>query len=405
MTALREVVSELLEGEGAMVDTVEPDGLDVMAPEPLRTQFGWPEYVRLAFGAQPVAGAVRIGLEDDWLERLGGLLADRGRLAARQLPRPEGSSAPNDPQRLIDGALSLPNAVWRLKGVEPGWARVLLLAHRYTAVSDEKRDGIVWLGFNMTTGTGLDDDIVTALRHRLAGADTWLPPSEEASLAAGAGWTGDAIAMRAKPCLERAVRADIEPFLAAMRRRLERDRRRIHAYHDDLRQAAFQKLATLERGLAARSGPKVRGKEKQKEAEVGQERTAAAIERERLRIATIEREYGAKLDDLRHNYALSVSVEWVQALVLLAPVWRHSLTIRRRKGERTVALDWHAAARRMEPAPCDFGDTKSIERVVCDDHLHLTTAAGQAPCPGCAKAFCRACHPAKCPKCGRPTTA
>lgn len=401
MVALREVVSELLEGEGAVVDAVEPDGLDVMAPAALAARFGWPEYVRLAFGALPAAGTVRIGLEDDWLDRLGGLLADRGRLAECQLPRPDGIGAPNDPQRLIDGVMSLPNAVWRLKGVEPEWARVILLAFRYMAVSDEQRDGIVWLGFNTSTGASLDGGTVAALRHRHADGEAWLPPSEEASLRAGPVWDPQTIAARARPCLERAVRDDIEPFLAAMRRRLERDRLRIHAYHDDLRQAAFLKLAALERGLAAKISPKSRSKARQQEAAAGQEKAAAAMEREKLRIATIEREYKAKLDDLRHNYALSVSVEWVQALVLLAPVWRHELSIRRRKGERTLALDWHATVRRMEPAPCDLGDAAGIERHVCDDRLHLTTAAGQAPCPGCGKAFCRACHVARCPKCGR----
>jgi hypothetical protein len=38
-------------------------------------------------------------------------------------------------------------------------------------------------------------------------------------------------------------------------------------------------------------------------------------------------------------------------------------------------------------------------RLVCDDRLHLTDPAGQAPCRSCRRAWCRACH-AKCPRCG-----
>jgi hypothetical protein len=39
-------------------------------------------------------------------------------------------------------------------------------------------------------------------------------------------------------------------------------------------------------------------------------------------------------------------------------------------------------------------------RLVCDDKLHLTEPAGQAPCPSCGKPFCRACFAAACPRCG-----
>ena len=140
MTALREFVADLLESEGAVVEAVEPDGLNVMAPEPLRTAFGWPELARLGFGAAAPAGSIPIGLEDDWLDRFGVLLRDRGRLAERQLPLQDGAAPPNDPQRLIDRALALPNAVWRLQGVEPSWSRCLLLAAA-PAPSSTRADG------------------------------------------------------------------------------------------------------------------------------------------------------------------------------------------------------------------------------------------------------------------------
>jgi len=379
---LREFVADLLESEGAVVETVEPDGLEVMAPEVLRTAWGWPELARLGFGATAPIGAIPIGLEGDWLDRLGALLGDRGRLAARQLPRPDGIAPVDDPERRIGRVLDLPNAVWRLASVEPDWSRCLLLAFRYTALSDEKREGLVWLGFNCTTGAVLDAELLTSLRRSLEHAEDWQAPQPEMSRAAGPLADAASIVARTRPLLESLVRADLEPFVAAMRRRLDRDRRRVHLYHDDLRRAALLKLASLERSSGAKAS----------------EKAEAAIKRERMRVSAIEREYAAKLDDLRHNYALAVKVEWVQALVLLTPVQRHTLLIKRRKGERSVAMDWHVAARRMEPAPCDWGDGLVRARFVCDDRLHLTDAAGQAPCPSCSKPFCRACHPS-CPRC------
>jgi len=68
MGALRDFVSEVLEMEGSAVEAVEPDGLEALAPEPLRKVMGWPELVRLGFGAELPAGATAVGFEGDWLE-------------------------------------------------------------------------------------------------------------------------------------------------------------------------------------------------------------------------------------------------------------------------------------------------------------------------------------------------
>jgi hypothetical protein len=71
MGALRDFIADLMESEGALIEPVEPDGLDVLAPEQLRNAMGWPELARLGFGAQLPPGAMPIGLEGDWLDRCG----------------------------------------------------------------------------------------------------------------------------------------------------------------------------------------------------------------------------------------------------------------------------------------------------------------------------------------------
>ena len=120
-----------------------------------------------------------------------------------------------------------------------------------------------------------------------------------------------------------------------------------------------------------------------------------------MRVAAIEREYAAKSEDLRHNYALRVTIEWIQGLEIFVPVQRYEVLIKRRKGERLLRLDWHLAVRSMEPPSSDWGLGLERTRLVCDDRLHLTDPTGQAPCPSCGKAWCRACHPAACPRCAR----
>ena len=125
MTALRAFVSDLLEADGAAVEIAEPDGLDVLAPPTMCATFGWKQdLVRLGFGAQRTDGALRVGLEGEWLDTFSTLLGERGRLAHRQLPRLDISrpNAPaNAPERLLERGLDLPNAVWRFKGMSETW--------------------------------------------------------------------------------------------------------------------------------------------------------------------------------------------------------------------------------------------------------------------------------------------
>lgn len=377
MSDFRDFVAEMLERQGAAVEVLEPDQLEALIPQSLQETTGWPELARLGFGPQRPDHAIPIGLEGDLLERFGSLLGEHGRWAERQVTLPDPMDAPADPDRAIGRALELPNAVWRFQGLTPTFTCCLVLAFRYTAVSDEKREGLIWLGFNLATGAAVDE-IVARLRPVLAQEPQWQVPSAAARLAAGPDWDSTVLERRVRPLLDYRVRRELEPFLRSLRRRLERDRNRVHAYHDDLRNMALKRLSSLAEG----------------------EKSEADRQRERLRIAAIEREYHAKLDDLRHNYALRITVEWVQALKLYLPVQRFEVLVRRRKGERLIRLDWHPLVRRAEPPPCDWGMGFDRVRLVCDEKLHLTEPSGQDPCPFCGKAWCRACHPARCPRCG-----
>lgn len=376
MSELQMFVADLLGRHGAAIETLGPDRLGVMAPAPLRTRFGWPELGYLSFGPERIPGTIAIALEGDWLERFGALFADKGRWSEREFRSLDSVPAPADPEGMLDRLLQLPNAVWRMQKMSAAWTRCLVLTFRYTAVSDEKREGLISLAFNLSTGAVITD-IVAKLLAALP-TDEWLAPEAATRRAAGAAWSEVKLTSQLAPLLDVQVRESIEPFLRAMRRRLERDRGRVHAYHDDLRRASLDRLA----GLAHTKG----------------QRAEADRQREMLRVEAIEREYRVKLDDLRRNYALRVTLDFVQGLDLYVPVQRFEVLIRRRKGERVIHLDWHPLVKAAEPPLCEAGLGRERARLVCDDKLHLTDTAGQAPCGSCSRPFCRACFEA-CPRC------
>jgi len=369
MSHLQNFVADLLEREEVLVEPVEPDGLQVLAPPRVQRALRIPEFCRLGFGATVPPGAQRVGVDQDWLERFDGLIGERGRYSRHALA--SGNRKLPDAELLLQQQLDLGNATCRLLDSTPAWTRCLILHFRYSALSDEKRDGVLRLGINLATGAVLDemlDRLMPSLADEAVEQD-WpeaeaLPPS----------WDRQRLLAAVGPALSPRLATLLEPFTRSLRRRLARDQDRLYEYHNELQREAGRRLATLPAGDDGRR-------------------------REQQRIDAVAREYRAKLDDLGHKYGLRVVVEWVQTLDIATPVQRLKLLIRRRKGERIVHRDWHPAARRLEPLVAEFGYARGRTRLVCDEALHLVGTDGLAACPGCGKPYCRACHPGGCPKC------
>lgn len=373
----RSFTGRLLEASDALAVPVDPLGLEVVLPAGLQRTLDLPEHGVLAFSGEVPDGWRRVLLESEWLDRLGGLLAGRGcaarlRAAATVLPTPA------HPERILEHRLHLNNAVFRLQGVEESWTRCLLHTFRYSAVSDEKRDGIVQLGRNLSNG-GLLDLWVTPLLQMCREHCEEPEPGSLPVVSCPEMHTPDAWRQLTQSLLPKRLHEQLRPFLQGMHRRQRRDLDRLHSYHTDLRQEVLSRLAA-----AGRKG----------EDKLEEERQRAT-----LRLEAIAREYQAKAVDLYEKYALTIRVVLVQSLLLETRVFRFRILIKRRKGEKAIHLDWHPAIRQLEEPPCEAGLPFGVERVVCDDALHLVSVDGFAPCVGCEKPFCRACYPDSCPKC------
>jgi hypothetical protein len=362
---MQRFVAALLEQSGALVDHLDRDGLEVMLPPPLQQALGLGEISRLGFGATLPEGAKRVGIENEWLGRFDRVMGERGRWSRRVLAQ-AGRKAP-DAERLLDQELGLENATFRLLDVAPAWTRYLVLEFRFTALSDEKREGTQRLAINLATG---------AMPDRLA---PWLDEADDdadvpVEAALPAVWERDRIVERVQRALPWRVEATLQPFVKALHRRLARDQDRLHTYYNDLHREALQRAAPPASD-------------------------ATGAQRAASRAASIARDYRSKLDDLTRKYALRTTVAWVQTLEVVVPVHRLTVQIRRRKAERVMAMDVNSITRRLEAPPCEATWSVERPRLVCDAALHLVTPAGLAPCAACGRPYCRACHPRHCPKC------
>jgi hypothetical protein len=363
-------VANLLRYHDALIEPIEPEGLEVLAPASVQRALGVGEFSRLGFGPTLPSGAQRVGLEGDWLDLFDRLLGTQGRWSRRVWSAD--SKMPSDPERVLGHELVLDNATFRLQGVTPAWTRYLMMDFRATAVSDDKRDFVTRLGLNLATGA-LPDAVIMGLRPVLDRKEDDSMVPADADLPAM--WDRERVVSLIGRALPPRLDVTLDPFIRGLRRRLARDQDRLHRYHNDLYSESTGRAAMLLEGDPKRV-------------------------REEQRADAVGREYRAKLDDLARQYATRVTVEWVQTLELVMPVHRLKVQIRRRKADRTIALDWNPLARRLEPPACEATAGMERPRLVCDDALHLVVPVGLAPCTGCARAFCRACHPATCPRCG-----
>jgi len=381
MAELLSFVEKVLETEGAVTERIAPDGLEVMIPPALQQALEIPELARLGFGAELPEHAQRVTLESDWMNRLKRVVGTHGRLARQILD--VDSVAPSNPERIVEHTLELTNATYRLKGVTPAWTRYLIIAFRYSAISDEKRDGILHLGINLNNGSILDNllDPLLYTAAEAASEHTILPEGIQLC----SPWGMARLTTVLNRALPTRIRHCLGRFLCSTRQRQERDLRRIFNYHSELRQEALERM----RQLQQKPDLTERQRSEQKHTE--------------QRLQAILREYQAKVGDLRQKYAMNVECRWIQTLELIMPVQRFEISIRRRKGERRIALDWNPLTRKLEPAPCEYSYTWERPRSVCDDQLHLVTPKAYGPCTQCGKVYCRVCHPRKCPKCGHVT--
>lgn len=377
VNSFRQLVAELLELEGAAVEPLEPDALEVLAPPQLQKVLELPEMSILGFSPEAPANSRRVSLESEWMKHLGDLLGDDGRLVKTIID--VDCPSPGDPERILDHGLNLLNATHKLVGVRQTWTRYMVFTFRYTAISDEKRSGLLNMGFNLANGATIDDlidelllaPLTTAAKNNDEPQD--LPPV----------WDLKKFSTILKRATPPRVNACLDAFVQSMNRRQERDLTRIYNYHNDLRREALERLSVLPT------------KEKHLT-----ERHKAAKARDELRLAALIKEYQAKINDLRQKYALKIEVEWTQTREIVMPVQRFDITLKRRKGTRSFGLDWNPLARKLEQPPCEFSHASSRSRNVCDEALHLVSVDASGPCANCGKSYCRACYPNSCPKCG-----
>jgi len=365
---LPEVIADILASRGAMVEKAGEEGLDVIASPELIHLLGVPEYHRLSFARENEGkNALYASYDSDYFRSLERLFKDAGRRAAIAPETPA-----IRPERLAEvptDHLPLVNAAFRLEKTEQRTISYFLIYFRFTALSDDRQDGMFSVLVNPLNGsTAFLKDGLEELSGRAG------PPAAEEISAADMG----KILGRAHKAGAGMVRALLTDFIRSTERRLNRDVKRVYEYYETLNEEIDRRAR---RKAARGEGAEIPGE------------SMAAEELETLqgKREAVEAEREWKIRDLVAKYALGIKLDplCIIRIQAMAPIFM--IHIKRRLASRPFGVTYNPLLKRFDSLPCESCFHPSGAYTICDDKLHIV-------CGGCMASASRSGRP-HCPVC------
>lgn len=371
--SLPEVLADILALEGALLEGTEDGGLEFVVPPSLSKTLGIPEHGKLSFAYSPFdENVINASYESEFFRSVERLFLEQGKATkavySSHLPNIEKVS------RWASEGIALSNASFRLQKAESQRISYALIFLKYVALSDEKREGVFSLLVNeQNLSTSPFDTNSVPFWENLREPEEILPRSEGIPRALQAG-------LRAASLI---AREEFEPFIDSLKRRLNRDIKRVFEYYETLKAEARK---TFEKKIfSARDSHQ----------KLSEEETKVLSEK----LDAIEREKKWKIQDLVSKYALNIRIDPVCLIDIETDSLGFPLEIRRRLSSRSLSLYYNPLLKRMDPLPCESCFYPRGAYYVCDERLHILCSSCFRRCQDCGREYCPVCHPAGCPKC------
>ena len=360
-SSLSDFTTHLLTESGGVVEP-SGDGLEVLLPAEVAGMLAIPEHANLSFSGDSREG-ISVSYDSEILKKMAGLIGDRGRFATVGLV-PSSVRIDKLEERLVEKVV-FHNAVFHVERKEEKPISYLLGYYKYSALSDDRQEGILSCLINelnlSVQKTAIETPEIIA-RHAQEPTGEAERESDERVLKAF--WQAQI----------EIVKEALRDFLTSVERRMNRDIRRVHDYYQTLihehRQLLEKKLPTPEE----------------------REKTVSKIE-------AVERELKGKTQDLIGKFSIDVLLEPVSFIRIetLSPIFW--VSVKRRKEARPFPLTYNPILKCLDPLPCEACFYPRKGHYVCDDRLHILCRQCFAPCLRCDKSYCGACHPNGCPRC------
>ncbi len=366
MTDLYHYTIEFLRHNGAIVE--EKNGsLEVVLPaEPAKT-LQIEEYSNLVFSHEEESGTL-VSFDSELFKKLPAIFGEKGRFSVVNIPSPQ-IRVEKIKKRITDKII-FNNAVFNVGKSEEKAISYLFAFFKYTAFSDEKREGIVSMlinEFNLSASK-FEIDQLDVLTDVFSDSLGNIKKQDNRNVL-------NAVCIASKNL----INEELEDFTQSAKRRLNRDTKRVHEYYHAL---IFETDQFIKKKLV------------QKEHKTKEMKQAIS------KIKAIETELNWKLSDLISKYSISIKIEPISFIRVktVAPIFW--LTIKRRKMTRLFPLSYNPILKAFDNLPCESCFNPEKVHWACDDKLHIVCSKCFAPCAKCGKSYCKVCHKNKCPKCG-----
>ena len=345
--ALESFIERFFACQGAVVEK-RGAGLEVLAPRQLAQRIGIPDYCHLTVdGESPESTSVNYG--SPLLEKITQAASERIPLNVVRLRFHYLKSQGFD--RLIAEWFTFHGARVQVENTAAVHTEYLLLTCRFLAQSDEQKEGLLPLAFNLETGARVGDlEAMLDTTEKEFTPDGPCSPFEAEKI--------DAIFQLVKRQAPSLVEAQIQPFRDSMNRRFSRDVANLEAYYAELKQEMTENLT--------RSGL-----------------STQLIQERKEKIALIPEEMAKKKDDLFKKYSIKVKLELSAAMLIRTPAVKLfcKATIGRRK--KAFSLFYNPIDKSLDPLVCD-GCGRGTDYVHFCDRQHLLCPECARGCPVCA---------------------
>jgi hypothetical protein len=332
--------------QGAVVEK-RAMGLDVLVPGKLARRIGIPEYCHLSVDGESKE-SLNVNYGSPLLEKITQAAGQRIPLSVVRLRFHYLKSQGFD--RLIRNWFSFQGAIVRVDNTAEVFTEYLLLTCRYLAQSDEQKEGLLPLAFNLETGApvgNLEAMLDTTEKEFAPGGPC--SPFEAEKIDAITTWVN-----RQAP---KWVEVQIQPFRDSMNRRFKRDVANLEAYYTELKQEMTDNLR--------RSGL-----------------SKQLIEERKEKIALIPEEMAKKKDDLFKKYSIRIKIELSGAMLIRTPAVKLfcKATIGRR--HKPFSLLYNPIDKSLDPLVCD-GCGQAATAIHFCDRLHVLCSGCVKGCPAC----------------------
>ena len=343
---LEQFVQRFLGLNGAVVEQ-RPDGLDALLPEHLATRLNTPEYLHIAIG-ETAQEKFSIHYGSPFLEKIVDAACDavpltRCHLGFNYIKR-QGFD------RLIQDQFVFYNCAGRVESAAEVRTEYLLFTCRYLAQSDEQKEGLIALAFNLETGAAVSEmDAMFNTVEKTFETDSSQLILDDDKIKAILTW----VQRRAAKDLGK----EIEPFQDSMNRRFRRDVANLEEYYEDLRKEMEENLKRP--GISDQ-----------------------LISDRKAKISLLPAELERKKADLFKKYSIRVKLKLCGGIQIRTPAVKILCQTSIGRKQKQLSMIYNPVTKSMDPLVCD-GCGESIFNIRFCDHLHLLCPSCSTKCPAC----------------------